>query len=156
MLKKSGLPRLLHVIDGTFANCADQIKAGQTLAAVTRLSYQADHASGRRARVMIETLRAEPGMHSIQELWALQQCARPDLDLPEWVITGLARVAAEATVSSKTGLPEGVSAQEVLEAARAGAFACPRIRSEPEHGEAGGSHSSNAATVLHEHLPGHT
>jgi hypothetical protein len=121
LLEKSGLPRLLHVIDGTFANCADQIKAGQTLAAVTRLSYQAEHASGRRARVMIETLRAEPGMHSIQELWALQQCARPDLDLPEWVITGLARVAAEATASSKTGLPEGASAQEVLEAARAGA-----------------------------------
>ena len=46
LLEKSGLPRLLHVIDGTFANCADQIKAGQTLAAVTRLSYQAEHASG--------------------------------------------------------------------------------------------------------------
>ena len=42
LLEKSGLPRLLHVIDGTFANCADQIKAGQTLAAVTRLSYQAE------------------------------------------------------------------------------------------------------------------
>ena len=70
---------------------------------------------------MIETLRAEPGMHGIQELWALQQCARPDLDLPEWVITELARVAAEETASSKTGLPEGASAQEVLEAARAGA-----------------------------------
>ena len=121
LLEKSGLPRLLHVIDGTFANCADQIKAGQTLAAVTRLSYQAEHASGRRPRVMIETLRAEPGMHGIQELWALQQCARPDLDLPEWVITGLARVATEATASSKTGLPEGASVQEVLEAARASA-----------------------------------
>ncbi len=121
LLEKSGLPRLLHVIDGTFANCADQIKAGQTLAAVTRLSYQAEHASGRRARVMIETLRAEPAMHSIQEVWALQQCARPDLDLPEWVITELARVAAQATAASKTGRPEGAGAQEVLEAARAGA-----------------------------------
>jgi hypothetical protein len=121
LLEKSGLPRLLHVIDGTFATCADQIKAGQTLAAVTRLSYQAERASGQRARVMIETLRAEPGMHSIQELWALQQCARPDLDLPEWVISELARVAAGATASSKTGLPEAASPQEVLEAARAGA-----------------------------------
>lgn len=121
LLEKSGLPRLLHVIDGTFANCADQIKAGQTLAAVTRLSYQAEQASGQRARVMIETLRAEPGMHSIQELRALQQCARPDLDLPEWVTFELARVAGEATASAKTGLPEGASAQEILGAARAGA-----------------------------------
>ena len=121
LLEASGLPRLLHFIDGTFARCADQIKAGQTLAAVTRLSYQAEHASGQRARVMIETLRAEPGMHSIQELWALQQCAQPGLDLPEWVITELARVAAEMTATSKAGLPEGACAQDVLEAARVGA-----------------------------------
>ncbi len=121
LLEKSGLPRLLQVIDGTFANCADQIKAGQTLVAVTRLSYQAEAASGHRARVMIETLRSEPEMHGIQELWALQQCARPDLDLPEWVTTELARVAVEETASSKAGVPDGASAQEILEAARAGA-----------------------------------
>jgi len=121
LIEQSGLPRLLQVIDGTFANCADQIKAGQTLVAVTRLSYQADAASGRRARVMIETLRAEPDMHGIQEFWAMQQCARPDVDLPEWLISELARIATEATPSAKTGLPESASAREILEAARIGA-----------------------------------
>jgi hypothetical protein len=121
LLEKSGLPRLLRVINGTFANCADQIKAGQTLAAVTRLSYQAEHASGHRARVMIEELRADPAMHGIQELWALQQCARPDLDVPDWVTTGLTRLAAEAAVPAKLGLPEGAGAAEILEAARDGA-----------------------------------
>jgi hypothetical protein len=121
LLAQSGLPRLLDVVDGTFANCADQIKAGQTLVAVTRLSYQADAASGHRARVMIETLRADPGMHGIQELWALQQCARPDVDLPEWVPVELARVAAGATPPAKTGIPDEASAQEILEAAGAGA-----------------------------------
>ena len=121
LLEESGLPRLLEVIDGTFANCADQIKAGQALVAVTRLSYQAEHATGQRVRVMVETLRAEPEMHSIQELWALQQCTRPDLDLPDWVVTKLAQVASQATAPAKTGLPEGASAREILEAARDGA-----------------------------------
>jgi len=121
LLEKSGLPRLLHVINGTFADCADQIKAGQTLAAVTRLSYQAERASGQRARIMIGALRGEPDMHGIEELWALQQCSQPDLELPEWVMTELARVAAHQTARSKTGLPDGARAQDVLEVARAGA-----------------------------------
>lgn len=121
LLGRSGLPRLLGVIDGMFASCADQIKAGQTLAAVTRLSFQADPAIGRRARVMIENLREDPAMHGIQEIWALQQCAQPDLSLPEWVATELARVAGEATPVSKVGLPEGSSAAEILQAAGEGA-----------------------------------
>jgi Dynamin family len=121
LLSESGLPRLLRAIDGTFASCADQIKAGQTLVAVTRLSYQADAASGHRARVMIETLRADPGMHGIQELWALQQCALPEMELPEWVVAELTRAAAGATPGAKTGLPDDAGAEEILEAARAGA-----------------------------------
>jgi hypothetical protein len=121
LLEQSGLPRLLQVIDGTFANCADQIKAGQTLVAVTRLSYQAEPATGSHARVMIETLRADPEMHGIQEFWALRQCTRPDLDLPDWLPDELTRVAAGTTLPAKTGIPEGANASDVLEAARAGA-----------------------------------
>jgi hypothetical protein len=121
LLGESGLPRLLRVIDGTFANCADQIKAGQTLVAVTRLSWQADVATGHRARVLIETLRAEPEMHGIQEFWALRQCARSDLDLPDWMAAELARIAAAATPWAKTGLPEQATAAEILDAAREGA-----------------------------------
>jgi hypothetical protein len=121
LLEQSGLPRLLDIIDGTFASCADQIKAGQTLAAVTRLSYQADAESGHRARVMIETLRADPGMHGIRELWALQQCARPEAQQPDWITTELAQVAAGGTLQGKTGLPASATAREILEAARDGA-----------------------------------
>jgi hypothetical protein len=121
LLELSGLPRLTEIIDGTFASCADQIKAGQTLAAVTRLSYQADADNGHRARVMIETLRADPSMHGIQELWALQQCARPDAQQPEWISAELARVAAGATLHAKLGLSADATAKEVLEAARDGA-----------------------------------
>jgi hypothetical protein len=121
LLEESGLPRLLHYVDSTFANCADQIKAGQTLVTLTRLSYQADAAMGKRARVMIENLRAEPEMHSIQEFWALRQCTEPDLDLPDWVVDELTRVAAETTPAAKTGMPEGADSQDILQAARAGA-----------------------------------
>jgi Dynamin family len=121
LLEQSGLPRLLDIIDGTFANCADQIKAGQTLAAVTRLSYQAETEIGHRARVMIETLRGDPAMHGIQELWALQQCALPDAQQPEWIIAELTQVAAGSTLNAKTGLPAGATAEQVLEAARNGA-----------------------------------
>ena len=121
LLKLSGLPQLLDIIDGTFANCADQIKAGRALAAVTRLSYQTEPESGHRVRVMIERLRADPGMHGIQELWALQQCARPDTDHPEWITAELARVAAGSTGSAKTGLPADAPLKEILEAARNGA-----------------------------------
>jgi hypothetical protein len=121
LLELSGLPGLLDIIHGTFANCADQIKAGRALAAVTRLSYQTEPDSGHRVRVMIERLRADPGMHGIQELWALQQCARSDADYPEWITAELAQVAAGSTASAKTGLPADASAGEILEAARNGA-----------------------------------
>jgi len=121
LLAESGLPRLLAVIDGTFANCADQIKAGQTLVAVARLSYQTDSDEGRRARVLIETLRADPAMHGIQELWALQRCGRQDLDLPEWIVTELARVSSGATASAKLGLPDEASSEEIRQAAQDGA-----------------------------------
>ena len=121
LLEQSGLPRLLDIIDGTFANCADQIKAGQALAAVTRLSYQTDAENGHRVRVLVERLRADPGMHGIQELWALQQCARPEADHPEWVTAELARVAAGGSLSARTGLPAEATAGEILEAARNGA-----------------------------------
>jgi 50S ribosome-binding GTPase len=121
LLAESGLPRLLAVIDGTFANCADQIKAGQTLVAVTRLSYQTDSDEGHRARVLIETLRADPAMHGIQELWALQRCGRQDLDLDEWIVTQLAMVARGATASAKLGLPDEASSQQIREAAQEGA-----------------------------------
>jgi hypothetical protein len=121
LLGESGLPRLLDIIDGTFANCADQIKAGQALAAVTRLSYQAEAGSGHRARVMIETLRADPSMHGIQELWALQQCARPDAQEPEWISAELGQVVIGSTLHAKVGLPADATAAEILEAARDGA-----------------------------------
>jgi hypothetical protein len=121
LLELSGLPRLLDIIDGTFANCTDQIKAGQALAAVTRLSYQTDAESGHRVRLMIERLRADPGMHGIQELWALQQCARPEADYPEWMIAELTRVAAGGTLRAKAGLPPNATGEEILEAARNGA-----------------------------------
>lgn len=121
LLELSGLPRLLDIIDGTFANCADQIKAGRALAAVTRLSYQTEAESGHRVRVMIERLRADPSMHGIQELWALQQCARPDADHPEWITAELARVASGRTRGAKTGLPAGATEAEILGAARDGA-----------------------------------
>lgn len=121
LLEQSGLPRLLEIIDGTFANCADQIKAGQTLAAVTRLSYQAETDIGHRARVMIETLRADAAMHGIQELWALQQCALPDAQQPEWIIGELTQVATGSTMHAKTGLPADATAEQILEAARNGA-----------------------------------
>jgi hypothetical protein len=121
LLEASGLPRLQEIINGTFANCADQIKAGKTLNDVTRLSYQADAATGSRARVMIETLRADPEMHGIQELWALQQCARTDIRLPDWVATELASVAAHATPAAKVGLPPEASPGEIMAAAQSGA-----------------------------------
>lgn len=121
LLYESGLPQLVEIINGTFANCADQIKAGQTLNAVERLSYQADAATGRQARVMIETLRAEPEMHGIQELWALQQCGRGDVRLPGWLPTELARVVAQATPAAKVGLPPDASVQEIMAAALDGA-----------------------------------
>jgi hypothetical protein len=121
LLEQSGLPRLLDIIDGTFANCADQIKAGQTLAAVMRLSYQAETEIGHRVRVMIETLRADPAMHGIQELWALQQCALPDGQQPEWIMAELTQVAAGGTLHAKTGLPADATAEQILEAARNGA-----------------------------------
>lgn len=121
LLAESGLPRLLEVLDGTFLNCADQVKAGQTLVALTRLSYQADQATGHRARVMIETLHADPGMHGIQELRALQQCARPDVELPEWVVSELTRVAAEARPAAKLGIAGEATTQQILDAAQEGA-----------------------------------
>jgi hypothetical protein len=121
LLAESGLPRLLSLIEGIFANCADQIKAGQTLKALTRLSYQTDAATGHRVRVLIETLRADPDMHGIAELWALQQCGRADVDVPEWLAAELARVAAGTTLAAKTGLPADASALDVTEAARDGA-----------------------------------
>jgi hypothetical protein len=121
LLVESGLPRLLEVIDGTFASCADQIKAGQTLAAVNRLSYQADAEGGRSARRMIEMLRSDPGMHGIQELWALQQCARPDVEIAEWVALELARVATGTALSAKAGLAGDATPEQILAAAQAGA-----------------------------------
>lgn len=121
LLEESGLPRLLEIINGTFANCADQIKAGQTLNAVARLSYQTDPDTGRRARVMIETLRSEPEMHGIQELWALQQCARDDVRLPDWVPVELTAVAAQATPAGKVGLPPDASTPDIMAAAQSGA-----------------------------------
>jgi hypothetical protein len=117
LLQESGLPRLMQILDGTFVNCADQIKAGQTLVALTRLSYQADPATGHRIRVMIETLREDPELHGIQELWALQACTRPDVELPQWVPAELARVAAEITPAAKLGMADGAPVQEILEAA---------------------------------------
>jgi hypothetical protein len=70
---------------------------------------------------MIETLRAEPEMHGIQELWALQQCGRGDVRLPGWLPTELARVVAQATPAAKVGLPPDASVQEIMAAALDGA-----------------------------------
>ncbi len=111
----------MQTLDGTFVHCADQIKAGQTLVALTRLSYQTDATTGQRIRVMIETLRQDPELHGIQELQALQACTRPEVELPEWVPAELARVAAELTPAAKLGIADGARAQEILEAALDGA-----------------------------------
>lgn len=123
LLAESGLPRLLAVIDGAFSRCADQIKAGQTLAAVRRLSYRADGDSGHSARIALEALQADPGMHGVQEIWALQQCSLPDADIAEWVCADLARVAAGASPAAKLGLDDGATTAEILAAALDGAEA---------------------------------
>jgi 50S ribosome-binding GTPase len=121
LLDESGLPRLQEVIDGAFSRCADQIKAGQTLAVVQRLSYLADAESGRSARMIVEALRADPAMHGIREVWALQQCSDPEADIAEWVCADLARVAAGASPPAKLGLRDDATAAQILAAALDGA-----------------------------------
>ncbi len=118
---ESGINDLMRVIDGVFTRCADQIKASQALAGLTRLSYQTDADIGRRARVMIETLREEPEMHAINEMWALQQCARVDVEIPGWLVTDLGRMASGAGLAERLGASDGEPRDGLLDAARAGA-----------------------------------
>jgi hypothetical protein len=60
-------------------------------------------------------------MHGIQELWALQQCARPDVDLPDWLPADLERVAVQFTLPAKLHLSPHATVDEVLDAAQEGA-----------------------------------
>jgi len=119
-----GVERLSSLLDETFAQRADSLKASAALSALSRISWQAADARNapvlRELRNDVEELRLEPEMRSIAEIWAAQAVASPDTLLPETLEADVVRITTESDVARRLGLASHASASEITAAARDG------------------------------------
>ncbi|MDQ3678377.1 MAG: 50S ribosome-binding GTPase, partial [Actinomycetota bacterium] len=120
--KISGIDRLRTLLDETFAQRADALKANAALEALSRISWQAADAQSAPAllelREAVEDLRLEPDMRVIAEIWAAQAAAAPETLLPESLQADIALLMRTSDPAGKVGLPPGASARQVQSAAR--------------------------------------
>lgn len=119
-----GVERLSSLLDETFAQRADALKASSALSALSRISWQAADAGSapalRELRDNVEDLRLEPEMRVIAEIWAAQAAASPETLLPESLEADVVRLTTESTVPRRLGLESGASASDMADAARDG------------------------------------
>lgn len=117
-----GIGELRRLLDETFAQRADALKANAALGALSRISWQAADADSLGAllelRNAVEELRLEPEMRVIGEIWAAQAAAAPETLLSESLKEDVVRLTTEGDVGRKLGLPAGAPSGDVAQAAR--------------------------------------
>lgn len=117
-----GVERLSCLLDETFAQRADALKANAALSALSRISWQAADARSapalRELRNDVEDLRLEPEMRVIAEIWAAQAAASPEALLPEPLQADVVRLTTEREVARRLGLDADASASDLVQAAR--------------------------------------
>jgi hypothetical protein len=105
----SGVGRLQALLDETFANRADALKADRALLALERLAFRPDEPSSAAAlgslRNEIERVRLLPEMHVLSQIRALQACLDGAADgIPAELESELRRLLGGVTSRARLGL----------------------------------------------------
>lgn len=133
----SGMERLRTLVSDTFARQADALKAAAAATALERLTYDVARDDAANAAVLaglrdeIERVRLEPGMHRLEEIAVLQECASGRVRFSEELEGELRRVIAAEAPWERLGCDGPVPAAELARAALQGAARWRAVTNDP-------------------------
>lgn len=115
LLETSGIGRLKTFVSETLGRRADALKAHMALRKLRRVAFS-PVASGiaelGALRSELDDLLLEPEMHSLQEIWALQEVASGRVSIPDGLAGELRRLTVGGATCQRLGLEPGASQSE--------------------------------------------